>query len=110
MLTKRIIDSPLEKALSTEVLRLSFDSIVAETDVADVAVSQHRVGDDERKAGGVVVTSHASQFSPADWIGGMPKPAFVACCQFDLWRILEEELDHVTKVLGHVPNVILEGS
>jgi hypothetical protein len=41
MLTKHIIDSPREKVLSTEVLRPSFISIVAKTDVADVAVSQH---------------------------------------------------------------------
>jgi hypothetical protein len=78
MLTKRLIDSPIREAISTEVLRLSSDSNVAKTDVADVAVTHHRVGDDEWKAGGVVVTSLASQFSPPDWIGGMPKPAFVA--------------------------------
>jgi hypothetical protein len=41
MLMKRLIDPPLGEAKSTEVLRLSFDSIVVETDVADVATSQH---------------------------------------------------------------------
>jgi hypothetical protein len=40
MLTKRIIDSSPGKAISTEVLRPSFVSNVAEMDVADVAATQ----------------------------------------------------------------------